>query len=311
MKKRKSMKKTMNRKAFTLIELLVVIAIIGILAAILFPVFQNAKEKARQTNCTTNLSQLGNAMGLYLSEHNDRFPLAMAYIPEKDFYYWDKFYAFPWDWRTSNDWAGVSQNLYDELQRHHWSNSLQPYIQNTQIYDCLSAPQVRLNNVNYSQKKPGREPRETSYTYNGLLHRYNASNVIATSDVILFWEGFGEASPLGFAFSNPTLRCDAAGGYQKDAVPCIYRAQSPPSGVLFLPLRSMWIHNGGIVTVFVDNHVKWRKVGAQLAPNNTDFRMDPYTQYDSEGIPTDYWRETFGNYSHPYLFRPTYDPNEP
>ena len=57
---------TKTRKGFTLIELLVVIAIIAILAAILFPVFAKAREKARQTTCTSNLKQLSLAMLQYV-----------------------------------------------------------------------------------------------------------------------------------------------------------------------------------------------------------------------------------------------------
>src|SRR5947208_5071750 len=63
-----------RRKGFTLIELLVVIAIIAILAAILFPVFAQAREKARQTSCASNLAQISMALHLYADQNNGRFP---------------------------------------------------------------------------------------------------------------------------------------------------------------------------------------------------------------------------------------------
>ena len=62
-----------KRSGFTLIELLVVIAIIAILAAILLPVFAQAREKARQINCTSNAKQLGAAMMLYTQDNDERF----------------------------------------------------------------------------------------------------------------------------------------------------------------------------------------------------------------------------------------------
>lgn len=61
-------------RGFTLIELLVVIAIIAILAAILFPVFANAKESAQTAGCSSNLSQLGKAYSMYLDDNNSRYP---------------------------------------------------------------------------------------------------------------------------------------------------------------------------------------------------------------------------------------------
>jgi prepilin-type N-terminal cleavage/methylation domain-containing protein len=68
--------KTMNStQAFTLIELLVVIAIIAILAAILFPVFAQAREKARQATCQSNEKQIGLALLQYTQDYDERFPI--------------------------------------------------------------------------------------------------------------------------------------------------------------------------------------------------------------------------------------------
>src|SRR5947199_3363258 len=69
------------RRGFTLIELLVVIAIIAILAAILFPVFAQAREKARQTSCLSNQKQLGTAMSMYLQDYDERFPNWRTIVP--------------------------------------------------------------------------------------------------------------------------------------------------------------------------------------------------------------------------------------
>lgn len=68
-----------RRSAFTLIELLVVIAIIAVIAAILFPVFAQAREKARETTCVSNCRQIGLAVRMYVQDYDETFPIFHAY----------------------------------------------------------------------------------------------------------------------------------------------------------------------------------------------------------------------------------------
>ncbi len=69
----------MKKHGFTLIELLVVIAIIAILAAILFPVFARAREKARQTSCLSNMKQLSLGVLMYCQDYDERYPSLYTY----------------------------------------------------------------------------------------------------------------------------------------------------------------------------------------------------------------------------------------
>ena len=73
--------KRVSRSGFTLIELLVVIGIIAVLSAILFPVFANVREKARQINCSSNMRQIGMAMMQYVQDSDETFPLALFNYP--------------------------------------------------------------------------------------------------------------------------------------------------------------------------------------------------------------------------------------
>ncbi len=101
----------MPRRGFTLIELLVVIAIIAILAAILFPVFARAREKARTASCQSNLHQLGAALAMYVGDYDERYP---------------------WDDLTVGEREGVDPTWT-------WRLMIFPYVRNTQVYVCPSA----------------------------------------------------------------------------------------------------------------------------------------------------------------------------
>jgi prepilin-type N-terminal cleavage/methylation domain-containing protein/prepilin-type processing-associated H-X9-DG protein len=97
---------TTRRNAFTLIELLVVIAIIAILAAILFPVFAQARNAARQTQCLSNMRQISMGFLLYAGDHDDNFPGA---LDSDDFW---MFWIAPYMTQSPADWSGARGNVF-------------------------------------------------------------------------------------------------------------------------------------------------------------------------------------------------------
>jgi prepilin-type N-terminal cleavage/methylation domain-containing protein/prepilin-type processing-associated H-X9-DG protein len=118
------MKPSAKTRGFTLIELLVVIAIIAILAAILFPVFAQARESARTSSCLSNSKQISLGILQYVQDYDEKFPQPLNDVPASDPQY-DK---------TDTGW-GVW------LVRHRgWEHKIQPYVKNTQVFLCPSSP---------------------------------------------------------------------------------------------------------------------------------------------------------------------------
>jgi prepilin-type N-terminal cleavage/methylation domain-containing protein/prepilin-type processing-associated H-X9-DG protein len=124
------------KRAFTLIELLVVIAIIAILAAILFPVFAQAKAAAKKTQCLSNVKQIGTAWPMYAGDYDDVMPLCNTFISEMPdgtevHYTWYHKY-------TSGPGKPIVRDLKGGL--------IYPYLKNVDVLEC---PMNNLNSLDY------------------------------------------------------------------------------------------------------------------------------------------------------------------
>jgi prepilin-type N-terminal cleavage/methylation domain-containing protein/prepilin-type processing-associated H-X9-DG protein len=153
-------------RAFTLIELLVVIAIIAILAAILFPVFAQARESARQSTCLSNMKQIGTAFLMYAQDYDENFTTAGpgTGVNVPDVFAFDMYGN-----KQTGDW----------LEIRFWTGMIMPYTKNRQIYFCPSGTpenavpkEIDPNNTKSIQQL-GYVLENIAWNYDGLTSRYH------------------------------------------------------------------------------------------------------------------------------------------
>jgi prepilin-type N-terminal cleavage/methylation domain-containing protein len=258
---------------FTLIELLVVIAIIAILAAILFPVFAQAKEAAKKTQAISNFKQIGTAGVMYSADWNDKLPLG-ATRRVTDGAWRIASHPVPADSAT-----GWTANHSITSAGSHWGNSIQPYMKN---YDMYLQPGQVQGDRGWGVQDFAPEVY-VGVAFNGLLTELSTTEVEAISKVPMFWTGTGNIATKNRAYAVPNLRCD-------DAPTCRFNPNGSAGGssqsnqTYFLSFRSwgpysVWNFNKGGVFVHTDTSATFRRIGLGEDPNfNLDWKNDPYAR---------------------------------
>ncbi len=225
----------MFKKGFTLIELLVVIAIIAILAAILFPVFAQAREKARAANCLSNTKQIGTALQLYVDDYDETVPL-MWYndtgVPGADSNY-------PCAIFKTQDFVYAGAALWGT-----WMDAIFPYVKNRNMYTCPSG----LKNT-------------AGYGYNALL----------VGGHTMWYQA--AAQPVCLAQINNTSQKVFVGDALQRKTDNMSSMAVAPATIYSFSEDGTWHvmnrHNDGINWTFCDGHAKFYKKtqGPGEAPN--------------------------------------------
>jgi len=267
-----------NYRAFTLIELLVVIAIIAILAAILFPVFAQAREQARKTSCLSNTKQLALGCLMYSQDYDEEMIMG---------------------WNGSL--PGV---LRDDGSQYRpwfpWTAAIQPYVKNIALLLCPDNPwNSFINGANIKARSEIYSPYGYNYGYLGkfagndpagdgyLWNPIGMAQVGKPAQVVMLVDGMGPdwadpthatvwTQPIGpvveppDAFLSPSVFFGSGWGNQTDYT----SAYDYPGygGVSWRHSGSGFVKNvlpsGGVNTAFCDGHSKFFRAGGLAAGTN-------------------------------------------
>jgi prepilin-type N-terminal cleavage/methylation domain-containing protein/prepilin-type processing-associated H-X9-DG protein len=233
-----------RHRGFTLIELLVVIAIIAILAAILFPVFAQARDKARGAACLSNLKQMGNALMMYMQDYD-----------EKSVWFYNQ--------QVADNTKPVN------FLNGYWWNLVMPYVKNQQVFKCPS-----VGKATYCDPDSGKTPANVLRCGYGI----NVAHVGYGSGDPYFTAGKAADTRALAAIAEPArtiFLTDSAPsqlpehnsmGWQD--IKCPMKHKQPLasqvdvyaySGTYGVPINSNVTkrHQGGANCIFMDGHAKW------------------------------------------------------
>jgi prepilin-type N-terminal cleavage/methylation domain-containing protein/prepilin-type processing-associated H-X9-DG protein len=249
-----------SHNGFTLIELLVVIAIIAILAAILFPVFAQARAKARQTACLSNFKQVGTAMMMYTQDYDETYPVCN---------------------RAYKSAPGIGRYAT-------WVMHLHPYLKNMDLYRCPDA------------LKRGAESETTIIGLSDEQYVIPAHGNIGANEWVVMQQdpvaGHPPLKPVALAAVGRPAQMCLFGDSSFILIPAMERVMyASKSGSSYggwpAPgqpgrIKPEWArHSGGSNVGFGDGHVKWYPQGALDADPERARRPDPNTDHYWSKIP--------------------------